>query len=207
MAALAHEFRVGLDGNRCERQILAVEAALRQERYCPNGIEPSERLDRGDAQFLRLNPAEEFFSFDDALERGDGFGRIDTTERFDSFDAKVRAAAGGQIAVNDGEQTAKCLAIAGDADFVDGERHDERVQVIEDFEQDAAASGRAAGGDLAQDTILRGARKVLHSRGQKNFDGTRIELAQQADDFYRFGDAAAAERAAEILHTFFAEIG
>src|ERR1700685_2684444 len=205
VAALADEFGVGLEGERREREIFAVETALRQESNGPTGIEPSERLDRGDAQLLRLLPAEKFFGFDDALERGDRFGRMDAAEGFDGFDAKVCTAPGRQIAVNNCEQAAERFAIAGDADFVDGERHDERVEGIEKFEKNAAAAGGAAGGNLAQDSILGVSRKIFHARGQKNFDGTRVEFAEQADDFDGFGDGATAERAAKKLHAFFAE--
>jgi len=141
LTPLADEFGVGLETERGEREIVAVEAALRQEGDGPCGVELAERLDRGDAQLLRLQPAEESFGFDDALERSDRFGRVDAAECLDGFDAKVSAAAGGKIAVHDGEEPAESFAITGDADFVDGERHDKRIDVIEDFKQDTAASG------------------------------------------------------------------
>ena len=55
--------------------------------------------------------------------------------------------------------------------------------------------------------VLRVAWKFFHARGKKDFDGARIEFAEQSDDLDGLGNGSSTQRAAEVLHTFFAEIG
>ena len=90
VAALANEFRIGLKSERRKREIVAVESALRQECDGPCGIEFAERLQsrRCEVPAAAVQPRN-FLCFDDALERGDRFRRVDAAERFDGFDAKI----------------------------------------------------------------------------------------------------------------------
>src|SRR5579859_7789173 len=103
-------------------------------------------------------------------------------------------------------QTAEGVPVTGDSNFVDDERHEHWIHVIEQLEQNRAARRSAAGGDLTNGTILRGTLKILEPGRKKNLHGLRIELAEKANHFNRIGDGAAAHSAAEILDDFFAEV-
>ena len=125
---------------------------------------------------------------------------------FDGFDLKIGAAAWRQIAVNEGEQTPDRVTVARDADFVDDEGHQDWVDVIKKLHQQAATSGGAASGNLANGSVLRGAREILYARREKDFDGLRIKAAEQADHFNSLRDCASTNGAAQKLHHFFAEV-
>ena len=139
VTALTHKLAVGREGERRKSEISLLESTVRQEGSGPCKIEFFERLHRGDAQLLRLKPPEEFLGLENALERGDGFGCGNAAESFDGFHAKIGSGTCGQIAVDDCEQAAQGFAIFSDTDFVNRERHHQWVEMIKQFEQNAAA--------------------------------------------------------------------
>src|SRR5581483_375643 len=107
---------------------------------------------------------------------------------------------------NYGEQARHGAAIGGHADFIDDEGHDQRIDVIEQIEQDAAALRSAAGGNLANDAVLRAAREFLDAARKEDLNGLRVELAEEAGHFDGFRDGAAPHRAPEVLKALFAEV-
>ncbi len=103
---------------------------------------------------------------------------MDAAQRFGGSNAQKRSRARRQITIHDVHQAAKRLAVGGNADFIDDQRHDKRIDMIEQLQEDAASAGRAAGGKLAHHAVLRNARKILYATGKKNFDRLRIELTE-----------------------------
>src|SRR6202521_5575263 len=149
-----------------------------------------------------------FFRFDDALESVDGLRSVDAAQRFDRFDTEVRSCAHGQIAVGDGEQTPKSLAVGCDAECVDEQGHDQGIYVVKQRQQNAATRrrGAGAGADLPDDAVLGRACKILHPAGENHFSGLRVPLAEQADHVHCFSDGRAAHRAAQVLEAFFTKV-
>src|SRR5207245_8775436 len=89
---LANEARLRGNLERRKHQVFFADAALGQELAHPFGIQFLEGLHRGDAQFMRITPAEHFFGFYDALQRGQSFRRMNAAQSFDGFYAqKFRA--------------------------------------------------------------------------------------------------------------------
>ena len=65
--ALPHKSRRDWNLQRCEREVFLVNSALGQIIANPVRIEFLERLQRSDAQFLRLDPAKHFLRLEEAL--------------------------------------------------------------------------------------------------------------------------------------------
>src|SRR5712692_418078 len=154
-----------------------------------------------------MSPAKHFFGLEDALERGDGFRRMNAAERLGGLDAQIRTGTGGQIAIDDVHESSQRFAISSDSDFFDDHGHYQRVDVIEQLQKNAAPAVRAAGGKLAHHAVLGGSRKTLDASRKKNFHGLRIELAEQAHHLHGFGSRAAAHGAAQVLHALFTQVG
>ena len=72
MPTLADELAIGRHFERSESQVGLVEVAEGQKGDRPGWVQFFEGLPSGDAKFLRLNPAEKFLRFHDALQSGDG---------------------------------------------------------------------------------------------------------------------------------------
>src|SRR5712692_6915368 len=154
-----------------------------------------------------MEPAEDFLRLDDALQGADRFRGMNPAQRLDGFDAQVGAATSRQVAVSDGQQLADCLAIGSNPNLIDHQRHDQRIRVIEDLQQDVAPSRSATGGNLPHHAVLCGARKILHSTRQKYHDRFRIQPAEQPSHFPGFDDWPAADSASKILNGSFAQVG
>src|ERR1700738_4039574 len=71
MPALAHKFVVDGHFERSQREIPFAQAALGEKFPRPYWVQLLKRLQGGDAQLLRMSPAEDFLGLDDAFQRGD----------------------------------------------------------------------------------------------------------------------------------------
>src|ERR1700732_1504223 len=123
-----------------------------------------------------MSPAENFFGRDDALQGSNRFGSLDAPEGFGCSYTQKLACPGGQIAIDDIHQASECLAVGGNADFIDHQRHHQGIDMIEQLEQDAASAGGAASRKLAHDAVLRKAGKILYAARQKNDERLGIEF-------------------------------
>ncbi len=178
VASLAHKLAVGNNLERRKREVFLFQAALGQEFADPFGVELFKRLQRSDAQLLRVNPPKHFFRFHNSLQGGHGLLRMNAAQRLDGFQAQVRPSAHGQVPVGQSEQSPQRFAVRGHADFVDEQGHHHRIDMVEQDQQNAATPWRSAPADLANDPVLRRARKIFHAPREKNFSGLRIELAK-----------------------------
>src|SRR5262249_8232842 len=115
-------------------QIQLIQAAGGPVLRCRFRIQFLEGLQRGNANFLRMLPAEDFARFENAHQAASGIGRMQSADRFDGFDLKKWAGAFGQIAVNDVLQAAEGVAIASYANFVDYEGRENRINVVDEFQ-------------------------------------------------------------------------
>src|SRR5262249_17117927 len=153
-AALANEFAVGGHIERSERQIQLIKAAGWTVLRSHLRIQFLQSLQCGDANFLGMLPAEDFAGFENAHQTASGIVCVEPADGLDRLYLNKRSSAIGQIAVDDVLQAAKGISIAGDPNFVDDERQKNWINVIDQFEQNAAARGSAACGDLADGAIL-----------------------------------------------------
>src|SRR5579864_2201436 len=103
VATLADESGVRRYIERRQGQVLPVDSTLRDIITRPVRVQPHESLQRRDAQFLSVNPTEHLLGFNDPLERGRRFRRVNTTEGLDGLHLQIGPAARRQVAINDGE--------------------------------------------------------------------------------------------------------
>ena len=133
-----------------------------------------------------MAPAKHLFRLDDALERGHRFRRVNAAQRLDGFHAQIRSGARGQIAVNNGKQSAQRFAVGSHANFVDDQRHDQRIDMIEQLEKNSGSvRERRSRKSGVRCGPARPCGKSFIRAGKKTSTACGIELAQAGPPFRR----------------------
>ena len=129
----------------------------------PIWVDLFERLGRHDAQLTRESPAPDLFSFHDAPQKLFGARSAETPQRFDGFELQIGGRARRQIALGNSDQPLIGILLAGQADFIERKRLNERVERIEDAEDKMSALGSAACSELTDHAVMRRPLPLRHS--------------------------------------------
>ena len=155
VTALPHDSRIRFDVERLNGELGNAETALGQEVLRPIWINLFERLRRHDAQLTRERPAPDLFSFHDAPQNLFGARSAETPQSFDGFELQKVGRARRQIALGNSDQPVIRILLAGQADFIQRKRLNERVERIEDAEDKMSALGSAARSELTHNPVMR----------------------------------------------------
>ena len=111
--------------------------------------------------------AKQFLVFDDGAQNRNRLDLAQTAERLDGFQLHERGTVLSFPGGSKGDQTGTGATVLAHADLIDGLGQDEGVEQFEQFEQGAAAVGRGAVGNLANDDVLIETIELAHARGEQ----------------------------------------
>src|SRR6202789_4382475 len=202
VTALANGRRILIHVERLDGKFGNAQAAARHEVTHPFGINFLHSLRSDQAELAGAGPTEGAARLGDFAQDGFGARGAQAAERFDSFELQIFGSVLGQVAFGDAQQTHIGNAISGHADFIHGERTNQRIEKIKKIEKQAAAIGSTAGGDLPDDAILRRALPLGNALGKNLFDQIGVKAREDTQRFDGFGGSAIAENLTQILETF-----
>ena len=119
--------------------------------------------------------------------------RLQSPQRFDGLQADERACGPAHIALGQAKQSGNATVSLAEADFIDGQGKQDRVQKMQEIGQQVSAFRRAAHGQKANHAVLRVARPLRQALGHPALDRRRIHAAEQAHGFRGFTSRAGAQ--------------
>ena len=205
IAALPRGRRARIGVQRLQQQVRFAQPAAREEILHKFGINLVQRLRGHNSKFGGILPAPNLAGLQNSPQSTLGSAHAQPAQRFHRFQLQIFRGTLRERAPGHVHQANVSGVFPRESDFVQRQRPNQRIDFVEDAQQQAPSFGSTAGFQLAHHPIVRRALPFREPLRQNSFHRLEIQPGHHPQHIGGFGGAGVEESFAQMIGSFLSQ--